>query len=123
MQETFDLLNDKTFVRRRIRVLGATGAAKAHVGDIDELLSLIETSEAAPCPLQPCYFAKWDILADISDSQYVMGFPACIFDHFRLIFRIPCHCLMYERDYPIFQKSFFPKIRIPVQLLFLSFYV
>ncbi len=22
------------------------------------------TSEAAPCPLQPCYFAKWDILAD-----------------------------------------------------------
>ena len=76
------------------------------------------TSEAAPCPLQPCYFAKWDILADISDYQYVMGFPACIFDHFLPIFRIPCHRLMYERDCPIFQKLFFPKIRIPVQLLF-----
>jgi len=35
-------LNDKTFVRRRIRVLGASGAAKAHVGDVDELLCLIE---------------------------------------------------------------------------------
>jgi len=81
------------------------------------------TSEAAPCPLQPCFFAKWDILADISDSQYVMGFPARIFNHFLPIFRIPCHHLMYERDYPIFQKLFFPKIRIRVQLLFLSFYV
>jgi hypothetical protein len=77
-----------------------------------------QASEAAPCPLQPCYFAKWDILADISDYQYVMGFPACIFDHFLPIFRIPCHRLMYERDCPIFQKLFFPKIRITVQLLF-----
>ena len=55
MQETFDLLNDKTFVRRRIRVLGATGAAKAHVGDMDELLSLIEklvtSGEIAPEPI------------------------------------------------------------------------
>ncbi|KAL7554747.1 hypothetical protein ACHAWF_018279 [Thalassiosira exigua] len=42
MQATFDLLNDMTFVRRRIRVLGASGAAKAHVGDVDELLGLIE---------------------------------------------------------------------------------
>ncbi len=81
------------------------------------------SSEAAPCPLQPCYFAKWDILADILDYQYVMGFPECIFDHFLPIFRIPCHRLMYERDCPIFQKLFFPKIRILVQLLFLSFYI
>ena len=65
------------------------------------------TSEAAPCPLQPCFFAKWDILADISDSQYVMGFPARIFNHFLPIFRIPCHHLMYERDYPIFEKLLF----------------
>ena len=42
MQETFNLLNDMTFVRRRVRVLGASGAAKAHVGDMDELLALIE---------------------------------------------------------------------------------
>ena len=80
-------------------------------------------SEAAPCPLQPCYFAKWDILADTSDYQYVMGFPARIFNHFLPIFRIPCHRLMYERDCPIFQKLFFPKIWIPVQLLFSSFYI
>lgn len=44
MQETFDLLNDRTFVRRRIRVLGATAAATAHVRDIDELLALIEAN-------------------------------------------------------------------------------
>ncbi len=43
MQETFDLLNDRTFVRRRIRVLGATSAATAHISDINELLALIET--------------------------------------------------------------------------------
>ncbi len=83
----------------------------------------IFTSEAALCPLQPCYFAKWDILADTSDYQYVMGFPARIFNHFLPIFCIPCHRLMYERDCPIFQKLFFPKIRIPVQLLFSSFYI
>ncbi|KAL7446390.1 hypothetical protein ACHAXH_008093, partial [Discostella pseudostelligera] len=41
-QDTFDLLKDKTFVRRRIRVLGAMGAARAHVSDMDELLRLIE---------------------------------------------------------------------------------
>ena len=37
------------------------------------------TSEAAPCPLQPCYFDKWDFFADIWDRQYTMGFPVCIF--------------------------------------------
>jgi tetratricopeptide (TPR) repeat protein len=42
-QETFDLLKDKTFVRRRIRVLGAMRAARAHVSDMDELLRLIES--------------------------------------------------------------------------------
>ena len=41
-QDTFDLLNDMTFVRKRTRVLGPIGTSKAHVGDIDELLSLIE---------------------------------------------------------------------------------
>ena len=42
MQDAFDLLKDKTFVRRRMRGLGASEAAKAHVGDVDEVLSLIE---------------------------------------------------------------------------------
>jgi len=36
-------------------------------------------SEAAPCPLQPCYFDKWDLFADTWDCQYAMGFPVCIF--------------------------------------------
>jgi len=53
-------------------------------------------SEAAPCPLQPCYFAKWDILANTSDYQYVMGFPVCICNHFLPIFPISCHLLMLE---------------------------
>jgi hypothetical protein len=44
---------------------------------VDGILPIV-TSEAAPCPLQPCYFAKWDIFADTSDHQYVMGFPVCI---------------------------------------------
>jgi hypothetical protein len=52
-------------------------------------------SEAAPCPLQPCHFAKWDILADTSDYQSMMGFPVCIFNHFLPIFRISCHRLMH----------------------------
>lgn len=55
MQETFDLLNDRTFVRRRIRVLGSTAAATAHISDIDELLALIETNmkcdEIVPEPI------------------------------------------------------------------------
>ena len=42
MQDAFDLLKDKTFVRRRMRGLGASEAAKAHVGDVDEILRLIE---------------------------------------------------------------------------------
>jgi hypothetical protein len=36
-------------------------------------------SEAAPCPLKPCYFDKWDLFADTWDCQYAMGFPVCIF--------------------------------------------
>lgn len=42
MQDAFDLLKDKTFVRRRMRGLGASAAAEAHVGDVDEILALIE---------------------------------------------------------------------------------
>lgn len=42
MRDAFDLLKDKTFVRRRMRGLGASAAAKAHVGDVDEILALIE---------------------------------------------------------------------------------
>lgn len=42
MKETFELLKEKTFVRRRVRILGASGAANAHVTDVDELLRLIE---------------------------------------------------------------------------------
>ena len=37
------------------------------------------TSEAAPCPLQPCYFDKWDFFADMWDCHYAVGFPVCIF--------------------------------------------
>ena len=39
------------------------------------------TSEAAPCPLQPCHFDKWDLFADTWDCQYAMGFPVCIFKY------------------------------------------
>ena len=56
----------------------------------------INSSEAAPCSLQPCYFAKWDIFADTSDYQYVMGFPVCILNNFLPIFPISCHLLMSE---------------------------
>jgi hypothetical protein len=54
------------------------------------------SSEAAPCPSQPCYFAKWDIVADTSDCQYAMGFPVCILNNFLPIFPISCHYLMSE---------------------------
>ena len=54
------------------------------------------TSEAAPSPLQPSYFAKWDIFADTSDCQYAMGFPVCILNNFLPIFPISCHLLMSE---------------------------
>lgn len=42
MQDAFDLLKDKSFVRKRVRVLGASEAALAHIRDIDELLRLID---------------------------------------------------------------------------------
>jgi tetratricopeptide (TPR) repeat protein len=42
MQDTFDLLKDKSFVRRRVRLLGAFEAASALIRDIDELLRLID---------------------------------------------------------------------------------
>jgi len=47
-----------------------------------------------------------------------MGFPVCICNHFLPIFPISCHLLMLEWDCPIFQKLFFPKIRILVHLYF-----
>ena len=53
-------------------------------------------SEAAPCPLQPCYFDKWDIFADTWDCQYALGLPVCIFNNLLLIFPISCHLLMSE---------------------------
>jgi hypothetical protein len=74
------------------------------------------TSEAAPCPLQPCYFDKWDIFADTWDCQYAMGLPLCIFNNLLSIFPISCHLLMTECDSPIFEKLFFPKIRITFHL-------
>ena len=42
IQDAFDLLGDKSFVRRRVRILGASEAALAHIRDIDELLHLID---------------------------------------------------------------------------------
>ena len=60
------------------------------------VLIIVQTSEAAPCPLQPCYFDKWDIFADISDCQYAMGFPVCSLNNFLPIFPISCHLLMSE---------------------------
>ncbi len=60
---------------------------------MDELKA---SSEAAPCLLQPCYFAKWDIFADTSDYQYVMGFPVCILNNILWLFPISCHLLMLE---------------------------
>jgi len=73
------------------------GATPQAVVDVNDNLKHFKlTSEAAPCPLQPCYFAKWDILADTSDYQYVMGFPVCLCNHFLPIFPISCHLLMLE---------------------------
>jgi hypothetical protein len=62
----------------------------------DKAITGIATSEAAPCPLQPCYFDKWDIFADTWDCQYAMGLPLCIFNNLLLIFPISCHLLMSE---------------------------
>ena len=56
----------------------------------------VDTSETAPCPLQPCYFDKWDIFADTWDCQYALGLPVCIFNNLLLIFPISCHLLMSE---------------------------
>jgi hypothetical protein len=56
----------------------------------------VEGIRKALCPLQPCYFAKWDIFADTSDCQYAMGFPVCILDNFLPILPISCHLLMSE---------------------------
>ncbi len=81
----------------------------------------MSASEVAPCPLQPCYFNKWDIFADSSDCQYAMGFPVCIFNNLLPIFSISCHLLMSKRDGPIFEKLFFPKIWIPLYLYFSVF--
>lgn len=53
MQDSFDLLKDKTFVRRRMRVLGASEAAKAHVGDVDEILRLIEKRMSRGVNVEP----------------------------------------------------------------------
>jgi hypothetical protein len=72
-------------------VNGSQMMVRWHVDDL-----MISPSEAAPCPLQPCYFAKWDILANTLDYQYVMGFPVCICNHCLPIFRISCHRLMRE---------------------------
>jgi hypothetical protein len=82
---------------------------------------LLSPSEAAPCPLQPCYFNKWDIFADTWDCQYAMGLPVCIFNNLFSIFPISCHLLMSDWDSPIFENFFFSKIRIPFHLYFSVF--
>jgi len=82
------------------------------------------TSEAAPCPLQPCYFDKWDLFADIWDCQFAMGFPVCIFMYlgvsliiffryflFLDIFSCPNETVPYLRNI-FFQNFGFPSIFI-----------
>ena len=76
------------------------------------------SSEAAPCPLQPCYFDKWDIFADTWDCQYAMGLPVCIFNNiyfryflFLVIFSCPIETVPYLRNFS-FQKFGFPSIFI-----------
>ncbi len=61
---------------------------------------------------------KKDIFADTWDCQYALGLPVCIFNNLLLIFPISCHLLMSEWDSPIFEKLFFPKIRITFHLNF-----
>jgi hypothetical protein len=82
---------------------------------------VIASSEAAPCPLQPFYFDKWDIFADTLVCQYAMGLPVCIFNNLLPIFPILCHLFMSEWDSPIFEKFVFSKIRIPFHLYFSVF--
>jgi hypothetical protein len=67
----------------------------------EQLQHIANASEAAPCPLQPFFFAKWDIFADTWDCQYTIGFPVRIFTYLGLshqklcpIFHISCHLLM-----------------------------
>jgi hypothetical protein len=71
----------------------AAGSSRCEMKDGGGVLP---TSEAAPCPLQPCYFDKWDIFADTWDCQYAMGLPVCIFNNLLPIFPISCHLLMSE---------------------------
>ncbi len=101
----------------------SSGFAWSHLyspsGDVPRAVSSWRhASEAALYPLQPCYFAKWDIFADTSDYQYVMGIPVCILNNFLPLFPISCHFLMSEWDCPIFEKLLFPKIWILLHLYF-----
>ncbi len=90
-----------------------SSAAEAEVG----------ASEAAPCPLQPCHFAKWDIFADTLNYPYVMVFPVCILNNFLPIFPISCHLLMLDRDCPIFEELFFQYNLDSDTSLFFCFFV
>jgi len=67
-------------------------------------------SEAAPCPLQPCYFDKWDLFADTWDCQYAMGFPVCIF-------KFSC-----PNETAIFKKLFFQNFGFPPSLFVCIFF-
>jgi tetratricopeptide (TPR) repeat protein len=51
MQDAFDLLKEKSFVRKRVRVLGASEATLAHIRDIDELLRLIDKHDPLAEPV------------------------------------------------------------------------
>jgi len=83
---------------RALLMCSTVTSARAPSDQYDE-----STSEAAPCPLQPYYFDKWDFFADIWDCQYAMGFPVCIFmylgvslHNFLPIFPISRYFLMSE---------------------------
>jgi hypothetical protein len=75
---------------------GMYGLPQAGILAQNLLEEQLNTSEAAPCPLQPCYFDKWDIFAHTLDCQDGMGFPVCILNNFLPIFPISCHLLMSE---------------------------
>ncbi len=62
-------------------------------------------SEAAPCPLQPCYFDKWDFFADIWDCQYAMGFPVCIFMYQSKTIREPKYVSYDDQLCPVIAKG------------------
>jgi hypothetical protein len=86
---------------------------------------LIPPSEAAPCPLQPYYFDKWDIFADTWDCQYAMGLPVqyvFLIIYFRsflflVIFSCPSETVPYLRNY------FSRKFGLPSTLIFLYFHL